>query len=66
MNLMESLLNEIERNAKLVKIYESVGPAGTFGATMIQQDINKAKKAVADNDLAAMIVAHEALKGNKE
>jgi hypothetical protein len=66
MNLMESLVNEIERNAKLVEIYHSIGPAGTIGATLIQMTIDEAKAAIQSGDLAQMIRAHEVLKGNKE
>lgn len=66
MNLIEGLLEEIERNIGLVEVYESIGQAGVFAKTMIQADINEAKKAIAENDVIAMISAVSKLKGNKE
>ena len=64
MNLMEGLLNEIERNIELCGAYKEI-PTGVWAAGMIQKDIDAGKKAVADNDVVAMLSAHKALENNK-
>lgn len=61
-NLMDGLLNEIERCSKLIPIYDELGPVGQFGKAMIQQDINNAKTAISSGDVVAMLQSFEALK----
>jgi hypothetical protein len=61
-NLHDGLIEEIERCAKLVQIYDELGPVGQFGKAMIQQDIDNAKSAMGSGDIAEMIRCYEALK----
>ena len=64
--LMEALLDEIERNGRILGHYDNIGPACRFAIMMTEADLKEAKKAIMDNDLAAMIVALEKLKANAE
>lgn len=61
-NLMQGLLDEINRNRELLKAYEKIGPSGIFGATVIKALISKAEKAINENDVVKMIVAFRELK----
>lgn len=63
--LGETLPKEIERVQGLITIYESI-PNGIFAATMMKRDIQKAHKAIMEDDLAEMIISYEDLKGWKE
>ena len=65
MNLMEGLIKQINRNRELVSLYESIGPAGQFGATFIKQDIMEAEEAMGSGDIVAMAQCYETLKENK-
>jgi len=60
--LMGGLLYEIERCSKLKAMYDTI-PAGTFGAIMIQRDIDNAKAAIASGDVVEMIRCYKACKG---
>lgn len=60
--LGDALPQEIERCRKLLKHYAAIGPAGNFGASMIQADISAAEKAIMEGDTVAMIMAYKALK----
>lgn len=62
-NLMEGLLREMNRCRALIKEYEKIGPAGTFGRIMIQQDIDRAEKAMGGGDIVEMVAAFKALQG---
>lgn len=42
--------------------YQQIGPAGTFAIAMMRADLDRAAKALAEEDVAAMISAYEALK----
>lgn len=64
-NLIEALQDELRRNRELVKIYKSIGPAGSFGATMIQSDMDEAEKAMAAGDVAFMIAWLKRLRENE-
>lgn len=59
--LMEGLVSEIERCSKLKALYDEI-PSGAFGALMIQQTIDKSKKAISSGDIGEMIQSYEALK----
>lgn len=52
--LMDGLLAEIERCAKLKAIYDEI-PSGCLGALVIQQAIDNAKAAIASGDIAEMV-----------
>ncbi len=57
-----ALPKEIERCQELLNDYAAIGPAGTFGAAMIQMEIAAAHKAMMEGDCVAMIRAYEKLK----
>jgi len=63
-DLMDALLQELNRNRELLSIYENF-PEGTYGAMMIKQDIKDGEKAIADNDAVAMLRVYKRLKENK-
>jgi len=62
--LVDALTAEIARNRELLALYKAI-PAGAFGATMIEQDIQAAIAALASGDAIEIMRAHEALKGNE-
>jgi hypothetical protein len=63
-NLMEGLLNEIERVSGMISEYQMpyLKGAGAFAAAMIKIDIDKAKKAISNDDIVAMLGSYEKLK----
>ena len=65
-NLMEGLQREIQRNKALAQMYFDIGPAGMFGATMINVDIKAGEDAIVGDDVVAMVRAFEKLKGNND
>jgi hypothetical protein len=46
--------------------YKEIGPAGMFGAAMIEQSLRAADKAVMSGDLVAMIAAYKDLQKIKD
>jgi len=64
-SLAESLLSEQSRVREILGHYKEIGVAGDFGAMMIEESLCIAEKAVMEGDIAAMISAHENLKGIK-
>jgi hypothetical protein len=64
MNLMEGLLQELNRNKELLSEYKEIGPAGAFGAIFIDQDIKFAEYSIIENDVIKMLQAYEKLKEN--
>ncbi len=64
MTFMKELLNEIDRNRELQEFYKAI-PTGFIGASIIELNINAAKKAIEDNDVVAMLLCFNKLKGNK-
>ncbi len=60
-NLMDGLLVEISRNEELLEMYDLI-PAGAFGAAMIRADVERARKAISDNDTVAMMKVFKSLK----
>lgn len=63
-SVAEQIQVEIKRNQELKKIYDDV-PAGFIGASLIQQDIDDAVKALAEGDVIAILRAYEKLKNNE-
>lgn len=61
----EEILVELKRNRELLQAYKDIGPAGAFGYAMINADIDAAEKALAENDVVAIIQCYEKLKGNE-
>lgn len=50
----------------LIPMYQSIGPAAGFALVMMRASLDRAAKAMAEGDLAAMISAYEELKSYKE
>ncbi len=61
-NLIEEIQKECARCREVVVDYKSVGPAGMFGAAMIEADIRRAEAAIATGDLVAMVKVYAVLK----
>jgi hypothetical protein len=60
--LGDALPEEQARCRELLEQYRGIGPAGAFGAAMIEAALRKADVAVMSGDLLAMIVAYQRLK----
>lgn len=54
---------EQERVRGLLELYRSIGPAGSFGALMIEGALKEAEEAMASGDVVRIISAYAALKG---
>jgi len=63
-NLAQGLIRELNRNRELLQEYKEIGPAGAFGAKMIEGDIAAGEKAQGDGDVVAMVRVFETLKNN--
>lgn len=62
----EEILVELKRNRELLQIYKELPDGvGTFGATMIEMDIDTAERALAEGDVMKILAAYEKLKGNE-
>jgi len=62
-NLAEALPKECARVRVVLGHYKEIGPAGAFGALMIEQDLQRADRAMVSGDVVEMLRAYEALKG---
>lgn len=60
--LADALPKELARVRKVLGYYKEIGPAGNFGAAMIEQSLINADKAIISGDLALMIIAYKNLK----
>jgi len=60
-SLAEALPKEQKRVRKILGYYKEVGPAGMFGAAMIEQSLQRADKAVMSGDVVEMIAAYKEL-----
>lgn len=60
--LADALPKEMSRVRTMLGYYKEIGPAGMFGAAMIEQDLRDADAAVMSGDLVAMLRAFKALK----
>jgi len=60
--LGEALPKEQARVREILGFYKEIGPAGAFGAAMIEASLRKADAAVISGDLPAMIDAYNDLK----
>ena len=63
--LGDALPREMARVREVLGHYREIGPAGAFGARMIELDLQAADRAVMSGDLVAMIRAYETLNGIK-
>ena len=60
--LADAFMAEQKRVRELLGIYKEIGPAGTFGAIMIEQILQRADKAAMEGDLAAIMAIYNELK----
>ena len=65
-NLVEGIQQECNRVREIIPLYESIGPAGAFGAAMLKQAIREGEAAIASGDALRCLAAYESLKGCKE
>lgn len=56
-----ALPREQARVREILGHYREIGPAGAFGATMIEQSLQKADKAVMSGDVVEMAAAYKDL-----
>ena len=61
-NLMEGLQQELNRCRELKQTYDAI-PTGLFGSGIIKLAIEKAEKAISDDDIVQMVVMYKELKG---
>lgn len=64
--LGDALPKEMARVRKVLGHYKEIGPAGAFGALMIENTLRQADKAVMSGDLSAMIAAYKELQEIKD
>lgn len=62
--MIKELMDEIERNKELKSLYDEV-PQGKFGSIMIQQAIERAEKAIQENDVVQMVKSLAELRDHK-
>lgn len=60
--LAEALPKEQARVRELLVAYKSIGTAGIFGATMIEQILQKSDIAIMSGEVTEMIKAYQELK----
>jgi hypothetical protein len=60
-SLGEKLPKELARVRVILGHYKEIGPAGMFGAVMIEQSLRAADQAIISGDLIAMIRAYKDL-----
>lgn len=63
---METLADALPKECARVRVvlghYKEIGPSGMFAAAFIEQDLQRADKAMASGDLVAMLMAYNTLK----
>ncbi len=60
-NLVEGIQKECHRCRELLVEYGKIGPAGVFGALVINQAIENGEKAIASGDVVQCIAAYKDL-----
>ena len=60
--LGDAIPKEQARVREVLGHYKDIGPAGMFGAAMIEQTLRRADQAVMSGDVVAMIAAYTELK----
>jgi len=63
--LGDELPREQARCRELLVAYKEIGPAGAFGAAMIEQSLREADQASISGDIVAMLRAYEKLKNHQ-
>jgi hypothetical protein len=64
-NLMDGLMDELNRNRELLKEYEAIGPTGVFGAAFLRQVINRGEQSIRSGNVIEMLQAYSELKESK-
>ena len=65
MNLMEGILQELERNRELLQDYEDIGQPGQFGASIIAAAIKQTENAIMEEDTVEMLRCYKYLQDRK-
>jgi len=65
-SLGDALPKEQARVRGVLSYYKEIGPAGAFGAAMIEQSLQKADRAVISGDIVEMIAAYKDLQEIKD
>jgi hypothetical protein len=58
----EDFPNEQARVRELLTEYKAIGPAGAFGALMIEKALQRADQAMASGDVVAIVRSYQELK----
>ena len=61
--IADALPKEMARVREVLGHYHEIGPAGMFGAAMIEQDLRAADRAVMSGDVVAMLRSLKTLQG---
>lgn len=64
-NLPDTIAKEMARVRRVQGYYKEIGPAGMFGAAMIEQDLQAAEAALASGDVVEMLRACVTLQETK-
>ncbi len=64
--LGDALPREMTRVRKLTQMYASIGPAGIFAVTLMNDALDRAQKAIIEGDMVAMIKVYQELQGFTE
>ena len=65
-NLMDGLMDELNRNRELLTQYKTItGSGGFFGASFIERDFKAAEEAIKNMDTIEMIRVYKKLKDNE-
>lgn len=59
----EDFPREQARVRELLGVYKQIGPAGMFGAAMIEQALQRADQAAISGDVVAVLRSYQELKG---
>jgi hypothetical protein len=62
-NLVQGLLEEMNRCRELIKEYEGIGSSGAFAIAAIKLDIQAGENALGGGDVVEMLDAFKRLKG---
>ena len=62
-SLADGILQQQARCRELLAEYQRIGPAGFFGASMIDLALRRTEKAVMEGDTVAMLLCYEELRG---
>lgn len=57
--------NQQRRVRELIKIYEQLGPVGTFGKIMLEDALRRADEAAISGDIVAIVQSYQEMKGCK-